>query len=124
MSAIRNVAGVFGRRLHDGRARGADGYAAFDPADLLGYLLAALDKLLGCLPSPDDGWDYLAWRPYFDLFGWRLGRHRAAVRDRLAARSGDAAKARVFCHVMFEAIDAGQVVPADLAGMYAERAHG
>lgn len=122
MSATRNVADVLGRKLFDGRARKLDGYGEFDPALLFSFLLAALDRLLLCRPDPDDGWEYLAWTPAWGLglFGLRLARHRAKVRDRLA-ESADQVKARVFCDLVWRAVDDGDVGAHNLRDLYAER---
>ena len=94
---------------------------AFDPAVWLPFILAILDKLVGCKPDPADGFRYLTWKPFwlFDPFGWRLEDHRRKLSAKMLwAWDGTADEARVAVATVWAAIDAGKVNEVGMYGLY------
>ena len=124
-SSIRKAADLLrARTLADGT------YKAFDPSVLITIIFGFITKLLNCQPTPQQGYDYLTWqpspRPFIDwilrttpakrLYEWRETVTKAAY----AAWEGTPADFRSFMPQLWTAIDAGDLTPDLMAGMYSE----
>lgn len=109
----------------------ADGtYTAFDPSILLTILFGLIQNLVKCQPTPQQGYDYLAWkpspRPILDwllrtspakrLYEWREN----ATKSMLRVWDESEAAFKSFVPQLWTAIDAGDLTPDLMAGMYSE----
>jgi hypothetical protein len=112
------------------RARTLASAGDFDPALWFPFIMAVLDKLLDCAPTPDDGYDYLTWRPRRrPLIDWlanttpaeRLRAYRRKVTAAMRRQwLGTAAEFDVFAAAMWEAVDGGDVTRLLVKGLYGE----
>lgn len=106
-------------------------YTAFDPTDLFSWLMTLISLLAKCENTPRGGFDLLTWKPerrWWDFLNpWaktleeRLYDHR--MRITAAARkmwTETQAEFHAFITSLWSSIDAGDLTPELLAGMYAE----
>lgn len=96
----------------------------FNPAVWLPFIMAVLDRLIACRPNPEDGYDYLAWRPWriLDPFGWRLAEHRRRAMSVMAFKwDGDLEAGKAAAETVFAAIDAGRIDRQLFTGCWEER---
>jgi hypothetical protein len=111
-----------------GSIEGQGGRVGVFPFELLfAFLLQAIPMLSNlCAPTPQQGYQYLTWKPKVWIWGiWsyrsQLERFRNGVEvSARRAWTGTAADFRDTMAAMWDAIDAGKLSPAMMNGLYSE----
>lgn len=109
----------------------ADGFGGFDPSVLLPIVLDLIVKLFGCQPTPAQGYAYLTWKPvarwWYDWLPWassaeeRLANYRNKVNAEITrAVAWTVSRRDAFVQALWAAVDAGDLTPAMMSGLYAE----
>jgi hypothetical protein len=121
------MVGAFWTNLADNRLRArliATGNAgAIDPGTIAQLILSLISVLAKCQPTPQQGYDYLAWKPWkiFDVLGTRLKAYRKMIEGAIAATwKGTQAQLVAIVAGIWAAVDAGDLTPDLLAGLYQE----
>lgn len=91
--------------------------------DLVALFIYLVQALGLCKPTPDEGYRFLTWRPFFFL-GWaqaRLNAHRAQIEGQMAVKwRGSYKEFRAMADSMWEAIDAGKLTAELMRGLYSD----